>query len=301
MNLIYGTVYLITKEDIMRTEQQMFELIFEIAKQDDRIEAVLLNGSRANPNSVKDQFQDYDIIFATRHINEIVKDKDWHKQFGDILIMQEPYFELGRKNYNVYGYLMQFRDMTRIDLRLMQPDSILEYIDDAYSKVLLDKTGNYQQFNFNKEEEMYVTKVATQYEFENIVNEIYWVSTYVIKGIARKDFMYAEFMLSHPVKTAYIKLIKQYILSKKDLEEYYFGKVNQHILEHEEIKDSLVKISCNDSLESIEENIKLIVEQTNELATKIALKQDIKYNKAEYDAVKFYMVNILKTKDDSHV
>lgn len=77
--------------------------------------------------------------------------------------------------------------------------------------------------------------------------------------------------------------------------------MNQHILEHEEIKDSLIKFSCNDSLESIEENTKLIVEQTNELATKISLKQGIKYNKAEYDAVKFYMVNILKTKDDSNV
>lgn len=281
----------------MLTEQQMFELIFEIAKQDDRIEAVLLNGSRANPNSVKDQFQDYDIIFATRNINDFVKDKEWHKQFGEILIMQEPDFEETKKQYKVYGYLMQFRDMTRIDLRLMHPDSILNYIDDAYSIVLLDKRGNYQSFNFNKEE-MYVTKVATQYEFNKIVNEIYWVSTYVIKGIARKDFMYAEYMLANPVKNAFIELIKQYILSKKDLEEYNFGKVNQHILEHEEIKDGLVKICCNDSLESIEENIKLIVEQTNELATKIALKQDIKYNKAEYDAVKFYMVNILKTKDD---
>lgn len=281
----------------MRTEQQIFELIFEIAKLDDRIEAVLLNGSRANPNSVKDQFQDYDIIFATRHINDFIKDKDWHKQFGDILIMQEPDFELDKKHYNVYGYLMQFRDMTRIDLRLMHPDSILNYIDDAYSKVLLDKRRNYQSFNFNKEE-MYVTKVATQYEFNKIVNEIYWVSTYVIKGIARKDFMYAEFMLSNPVKNAFIELIKQYILSKKDLEEYNFGKVNQHILEHEEIKDGLVKICCNDNLKSIEENIKLIIEHTNELATKISLKHDIKYNKAEYDAVKFYMVNILKTKDD---
>lgn len=204
--------------------------------------------------------------------------------------MQEPDFEEAKKKYKVYGYLMQFQDMTRIDLRLMQPDSILEYIDDAYSKVLLDKTGIYQSFNFNKEE-MYVTKVATQYEFEKIVNEIYWVSTYVIKGIARKDFMYAEYMLANPVKNAFIELIKQYILSKKDLEEYNFGKVNQHILEHEEIKDSLIKICCNDSLESIEENIKLIVEHTNELATKISMKRDFKFNKEEYEAVKFYMCN----------
>lgn len=282
---------------MMRTEQQMFELIFEIAKQDERIEAVLLNGSRANPNSIKDQFQDYDIIFATRHINDFVKDKEWHKQFGEILIMQEPDFEETKKKYKVYGYLMQFRDMTRIDLRLMNPDSILEFIDDAYSKVLLDKKGNYQSFNFNKEEK-YVTKVATQYEFEKIVNEIYWVSTYVIKGIARKDFMYAEYMVSNPVKTAYIKLIKQYILSEMNLEQYNFGKVNQNIIEKEEIKEIIIKINCNNSLEAIEENIKYIIEHTNELATKISMKRDFEYNKEEHEAVKFYMSNILKTKDD---
>lgn len=103
--------------------------------------------------------------------------------------------------------------------------------------------------------------------------------------------MYAEYMLANPVKNAFIELIKQYILSKKDLEEYNFGKVNQHILEHEEIKDSLIKICCNDSLESIEENIKLIVEHTNELATKISMKRDFKFNKEEYEAVKFYMCN----------
>lgn len=275
----------------MRTEQQIFELIIEIAKQDDRIEAVLLNGSRANPNSVKDQFQDYDIIFATRHINDFVKDNEWHKQFGEILIMQEPDFEEAKKQYKVYGYLMQFQDMTRIDLRLMQPDSILEYIDDAYSKVLLDKKGIYQSFNFNKEE-MYVTKVATQYEFKKIVNEIYWVSTYVVKGIARKDFMYAEYMISNPVKTAYTKLIKQYLLSEMNLEEYNFGKINQQIFRFEKIKNSIIKISCNDSLGTLEENIKHIIEHTNELATKISMKRDFKYNKEEYEAVKFYITNI---------
>ncbi|QQB03506.1 aminoglycoside 6-adenylyltransferase [Staphylococcus felis] len=279
--------------NILHNQQKVFDLITDIAKKDKRIEAVLLNGSRANPNSLKDQFQDYDIIFATKYIDQIIKDKEWHKQFGDILIMQEPDFEPDKKQYDVYGYLMQFQDMTRIDLRLIRPGRILENIDDAYSKVLLDKTGNYQSFNFNKEEEMYVTKVAKQYEFDKIVNEIYWVSTYVIKGIARKDYMYAEYMLSNPVKTAYIKLIKQYILSESYLEEYNFGKVNQHILENEEINDSLIKISCNDSLESINENIKHIVEQTNELATKISMRHDIKYNKAEYEAVKFYMANVL--------
>ncbi len=34
----------------MRSEQEMFELIINTARNDDRIRAVIMNGSRANPN-----------------------------------------------------------------------------------------------------------------------------------------------------------------------------------------------------------------------------------------------------------
>lgn len=48
----------------MRTEQEMFNLILSIAENDERIRAVVMNGSRANPNVVKDIFQDYDIVYV---------------------------------------------------------------------------------------------------------------------------------------------------------------------------------------------------------------------------------------------
>lgn len=35
----------------MRSEEEMFELIIATARQDERIRAVILNGSRANPNA----------------------------------------------------------------------------------------------------------------------------------------------------------------------------------------------------------------------------------------------------------
>ncbi|HCN61676.1 MULTISPECIES: aminoglycoside 6-adenylyltransferase [Mammaliicoccus] len=282
----------------MFNQQDVFDLITDIAKKDNRIECVLLNGSRANPNSMKDQFQDYDIIFSTKYVNEFVKDKEWHKQFGDTLIMQTPDYHPEKNYYKVFGYLLQFKNMIRIDLRLMHPDYICEYIDDAYSKILLDKTGDYNSFNFNKESQMYYTKLVSEYEFNKIINEIYWVSTYVIKGIARKDFMYAEYMLSNPVKTEFIKLIKQFILSEKDIKEYNFGKVNQRILEYEGINADFIKIHCNNSLETVEENIKYIIEKTHHITIKISKKQGFRYNKEEYEAVKFYMANILSTKDD---
>ena len=44
----------------MRTENEMYNLILEIAKNDARIKAVYMNGSRTNENVPKDMFQDYD-------------------------------------------------------------------------------------------------------------------------------------------------------------------------------------------------------------------------------------------------
>lgn len=41
----------------MRTEKEMQELILNIAKQDERIRAVYMNGSRTNPNVPKDIFR----------------------------------------------------------------------------------------------------------------------------------------------------------------------------------------------------------------------------------------------------
>ncbi len=38
----------------MRTENKMFDLILNIAKVDERVRAVYMNGSRANPNVKKD-------------------------------------------------------------------------------------------------------------------------------------------------------------------------------------------------------------------------------------------------------
>ena len=49
----------------MRSEQEMYDLILGIAKTDERIRAVYMNGSRANPNVNKDRYQDYDIVSVT--------------------------------------------------------------------------------------------------------------------------------------------------------------------------------------------------------------------------------------------
>lgn len=47
----------------MRSEQEIMDLVLKVAKEDDRVRAVGMNGSRTNPNVPKDPFRDYDIAY----------------------------------------------------------------------------------------------------------------------------------------------------------------------------------------------------------------------------------------------
>ena len=58
----------------MRSEQEMYELIINTARNDERIRAVIMNGSRANPNAPRDIFQDYDIVYIVTEVSSFKHD-----------------------------------------------------------------------------------------------------------------------------------------------------------------------------------------------------------------------------------
>ncbi len=74
----------------MRSEQQMFDLILDTARADERIRAVILNGSRANPNAPRDPFQDFDIVYLVTDVEPFVRNLEWIKRFGEMMILQMP-------------------------------------------------------------------------------------------------------------------------------------------------------------------------------------------------------------------
>src|SRR5699024_10170708 len=105
------------------------EIILHVAKNDDRIRAVGMNGSRTNPNAPKDIFQDYDIVYAVNDIYSFIHHPEWVDVFGERIIMQTPEdmaifsAELGKR----YSYLILFNDGNRIDLILMPLEELKDY------------------------------------------------------------------------------------------------------------------------------------------------------------------------------
>ena len=58
----------------MRNEEVMMELILKRAVEDETIRLVEMNGSRINPTTKRDPFQDYDIVYYVEDMEPFLKD-----------------------------------------------------------------------------------------------------------------------------------------------------------------------------------------------------------------------------------
>ena len=61
----------------MRTEQEVMDLILSVAEADERVRAVGLEGSRANPTAPKDKYMDYDITYYVTDIKPFYNNPKW--------------------------------------------------------------------------------------------------------------------------------------------------------------------------------------------------------------------------------
>lgn len=167
----------------MRTDTEIMTLILQIAD-NLKAEAVALSGSRINPQTQKDEFQDYDVVYIVEDLEDLISDLSWLDQFGNRLIEQHNL--LGHR----YLYLMLFEDGNRIDLSLCPMEHIQEWVDsEANFEVIKDDKGLFE--SYLPSPKRYWTCPPTEEEFASSCNEFWWVSTYVVKGIRRNQLFYA--------------------------------------------------------------------------------------------------------------
>ncbi|REE80219.1 aminoglycoside 6-adenylyltransferase [Paenibacillus taihuensis] len=178
----------------MRTEQEMMNLLIGFAAADDRIRLVTLEGSRTNRNIPRDDFQDYDISYFVTDMESFKADDAWLYAFGKRIMMQKPEDmelfppELG----NWFSYLMLFEDGTKVDLTLIPLEEVEEYFEksDGLVQLLLDKDSRVKDESTASDRQYWIKK-PTAREFDDCCNEFWMVSTYVVKGLARREILFA--------------------------------------------------------------------------------------------------------------
>ena len=147
----------------MRTETEMMDLILQIAESL-QVEAVALSGSRADIHSLRDQFQDYDVVYIVENLEGLISDLSWLDLFGKRIIEQNVI--LGHRHL----YLMLFEDGNRIDLTLCPKEYIQEWVEsEANFEVIKDDKGLFE--SYLPSPKRYWTCLPTEEEFAASCNE----------------------------------------------------------------------------------------------------------------------------------
>lgn len=178
----------------MRSEQEMMNMFVDFARNDQRIRLATLEGSRTNRNIPPDTFQDYDVSYFVTDIDSFKENDQWLNIFGNRLMMQKPEdmelfpSELG----SWFSYIILFEDGNKLDLTLIPMSEVDDYFakSDGLVEVLLDKDAR-----INKEviadDRQYWIKRPTAREFDDCCNEFWMVATYIVKGLARQEILFA--------------------------------------------------------------------------------------------------------------
>lgn len=202
----------------MRTQEEMYRLFHSIAREDTRILAMYLNGSRTNENAPVDIFQDYDLVYVVSETAPFREDRTWIGRFGTVLYMQYPdeHPTLPSDKENFYGWLMQFDDGVRVDLHVESVAHALANIRrDSLCTVLLDKQGILPPLPPASDRSHWVQK-PTEAEFLACCNEFWWCTNNMAKGLWREEMPYVQDMANCVVRKELERMLSWKIGIGKD-------------------------------------------------------------------------------------
>lgn len=192
----------------MRTEEEMMELILSIAREDILIRIATLEGSRTNVNIPRDKFQDYDITYFVNRLEAFTEDEEWLGRFGKIIMMQKPEdMELFPAEQKGFSYIMLFDDYIKIDLTLLPIVELEDYLNgDKLIKVLVDKDNKINRAVVPNDIDYHVKKPSARV-FDDCCNEFWNTTTYVVKGLCRREILFAIDHLNQIVRQELLRMI----------------------------------------------------------------------------------------------
>ncbi|WP_456114485.1 aminoglycoside 6-adenylyltransferase [Streptococcus sp.] len=255
----------------MRAEAEMLDIIIKIAK-NLKVKAVAMSGSRTDTKASKDEFQDYDVVYIVDDLDNLTSDLSWLAYFGKRIIEQE--VSLGNRRL----YLMLFEDGNRIDLTLCPKEHIKEWMDsEAGFTVLEDPEHLFEPYSQNLER--YWTSPASETDFKNSCNEFWWVSAYVVKGICRKQVIYATDHLYGICQQELLKVMAWQVVS--DRGKVDIGKNYKYLFTYlsAEKEKKFLNLLDFSSLDKITHSLFATMQLFHQEAQSLARKMDFAYDK----------------------
>ena len=255
----------------MRTETEMLDLILQTAK-NLKVEVVAMSGSRTDTRVPKDEFQDYDVVYVMDDLDNLTSDLSWLDQFGKRIIEQHVVVD------HRHLYLMLFEDGNRIDLTLCPIEHMKEWVASEVGFTALEDSEHLFDL-YSPNIERYWTSPATETNFVKSCNEFWWVSAYVVKGICRKQVIYATDHLYGICQQEFLKILAWQVASargKVDIGKNYKYLFQYLPAEKEKEFSNLLDFS---SIEKLSQSLLATMQLFHREAQRLAQKLGFDYDK----------------------
>lgn len=268
----------------MKAREEKLKSIINWSEYNEDVRVVLLTSSLVNPLAPVDEFSDLDIELIFENNTQYISDNNWTHHFGNpIAMIAEDEISFDGKHAMK---MILYDDHVKVDFKLFSKDKFLEEVRlkelpedwDIGYKVLIDKeeiTKEMQKPSF----QVSIIKKPSKEEFQHILNDFWWDTTYVAKCLARDEIFYAKFMSETNIRTEYlIPLIEWHIASKHNwnITTNKYGRLFKKYLNHE----MWLKTEQTFSGSNIKDNWKALLamaDLVSEIGTKLSEKLDYEY------------------------
>lgn len=261
--------------------------ILDFAKNDNRIRAVILNGSRANPKIATDIYQDYDLLFMVENIESFIEDKNWFSFIGKPILQQLPDTMILGNEQSIkkdsFTYLTIFEDGNRVDLTLFPIEKINSLKLESLSIIWLDKDDLFNDISPISDIDYQIQK-PDESEFLEVCNEFWWTATYVAKGLARKEIIYAKDMMENVVRPMFLKMIEWKIGYENDF-SVSIGKSGRYIQQFLDSStyENILKTYSDYTLKDNWKSLFLMMEIFREIQLEVSKRMGFDINLKEAD------------------
>jgi len=169
------------------------------------IRAMILTSSRTRQDGPVDLLSDYDLILAVSDVGQFAFDDAWISEYGRPMVRWGDQGEM--HNLATYFRGVVYQNYVKIDYSIW-PVELLERISaeaflpdqlDVGYRVLLDKdqrTAGWKQPSY----QAHIPARPTEAEYQALVEEFWWSTTYVAKSLWRDDLVFAEWILDKDLK-----------------------------------------------------------------------------------------------------
>jgi aminoglycoside 6-adenylyltransferase len=169
------------------------------------IRAMILTSSRSRPDGPVDLLSDYDLILAVNDVEGFVTDDAWISDYGKPMVRWGDQSEL--HGLVTYFFGLIYQDYVKVDYsiwpvnlleRVAASGSLPDQLDVGY-QVLLDKdrrTTGWKQASY----QAHIPTKPTEAEYLALVEEFWWVATYIAKSLWRDDLVFAKWVLDQDLK-----------------------------------------------------------------------------------------------------